>query len=94
MKVSVGDALPYQKLDRKGAKSIRAIRGIYKAWLKAQKYILRLDSNGLRYYLSKDEQLTKDRKEAKIFKHGFDNPLAKVKYWNTKLGLKFHEENY
>lgn len=89
-----GEPTPYQNLNRKYAKDIRSIRGIYKAWQRAPKFLLRLRSSGLRYYLSNDEQLTTDRKQAKVFRHGFDNPQLKIKYWNNKLGLSFYDENY
>jgi hypothetical protein len=93
-KLTVGEPLPYGKLNRKGVRDIRSLRGIFKSWDKAPKFVLRLDSNGLRYYLSSDEQLTRERKEAKIFRKGFDSEEVKEKYWNNKLGLKFHAEDY
>jgi hypothetical protein len=93
-KLTVGEALSYTSLDRRGVKDIRVLRGIFKAWNRAPKFILRLDSNGLRYYLSTDDQLTNDRKQAKVFRKGFDSEDVKEKFWSIKLGLKFHAEDY
>lgn len=89
-----GEPMPYQKLDKTDAKSIRAIQGIYKAWKKAPKYLMRLDSTEeIRWYLSNDNTLTIDRKLARVFSKGFDDPEVKREYWSKRLGVKFRSEN-
>lgn len=89
-----GKPLSYKKLDKSAAKDIKSIRGIFKGWQKAPKYLLRLQSNPqIRMYISKDGLLTADRKEALQFAHGFDNQAIKIEYWTRTLGFKVTPEN-
>lgn len=86
-----GRPLPYKNLDK--PKSMKGIRGIFKSWQSAPKFILRLQANGIRFYLSKKESLTDDRKLAMTFANGFDSPEVKRKYWSERLGVTFKPEN-
>lgn len=88
-----GEPLSYKQLPKE--KSIKSIRGIYRLWTKAQKFGLRLDAVVLpRMYVHKDGKgLTPDRKEAKRFAHGFDNPELKKSFWMDRLSTKLIVEN-
>jgi hypothetical protein len=80
--------------DHSNPRPIRQIRGVFKAWSKAPKFLLRVKaSNDLRLYLSKEGNVTVDRKEAKQFALGFDNPETKAAYWSNKFNLIFIQEN-
>lgn len=89
-----GKPLPYKKLDKTNAKSIRSIRGVYAGWARSPKFILRLQSNPqIRMYVTKEGTLTEKRNDALKFAHGFDNPAIKSEYWTRQLGFKVNPEN-
>ncbi len=89
----VGEPLPYKKLDRSKAKNIKDLRGIFKAWQKAPKFVLRLDaSKELRMYLTVDGKLGL-KAEAKKFASGFDDPQLKKDYWKSRLHVSFVVEH-
>lgn len=88
-----GEPMSYKKIPKPPTPSLKQVRGLYQCWLRAPKFILRLEAQELRMYLSEDGGLTKERKEAKKFAHGFDDPEVKTKYWSERLGLKFKTEN-
>jgi len=82
-----GEPLPYRKIHRQ-RKKITEIRGIYKVWLRAKRYILRLEaSNQIRMYVTSDGLLGA-KVEAKEFREGFDDHELKRKYWQNKLGVR------
>lgn len=84
--------MSYKKLN-KPEKKIKSIRGIYKAYLKCPKFLLRLvSSDQVRFYLNKKGTLTANKDEAIEYRYGFDTPKIKIDYWKSKLGLDFHEE--
>ncbi len=87
-----GEPMPYQKLNKPAGSSAKNIRGIYEAWKKSKKYVMRLEAKELRLYLSNDNTLTPDRKTARTFAYGFDDPLTKESYWTNRIGVVFKAE--
>ena len=87
-----GESMSYQKLVKPAGSSAKNIRGIYEAWRKAKKYVMRLEAKELRLYLSNDNTLTPDRKLARTFAYGFDDTLTKEGYWTNRLGVVFKSE--
>lgn len=88
-----GEPMPYKDLPK--SKSIKSIRGIYKLWCKAPKYILKLATGQFaRLYIHENgKEFTSDRKLAKKFAHGFDNPEVKRDFWEAKISNKIVIEN-
>ncbi len=79
----------------KWERNLRKIRSLLKAWNKSPKFLLRLSSNiDRRYYLSKTNELTADKKSARQFALGFDDPDVIVRKYTDKLQLFFKVENY
>lgn len=87
-----GEAMPYQKLVKPVGSSAKNIRGIYEAWRKARKFVMRLEAKELRLYLSNDNTLIPDRKLARTFAYGFDDIQAKENYWTNRIGVTFKAE--
>jgi hypothetical protein len=85
----IGEPEPLAKVQRRAnRKSIREIRGIAKAYSKAPRFVLRLESNHLvRVYVTADGLLG-TRDNAKRFAMGFDDEETKRKYWAGRLGVK------
>ena len=88
-----GEPMPYQKLVKPEGASARNIRGIYEAWRRAPKYVMRLAAKELRLYLSNDNTLIADRKKARTFAYGFDDPETKERYWTDRIGVVFKAES-
>lgn len=87
----IGEPTTHKKI-QKARKNIKEIRGIYRAWLKAKKFVLRLEAaNHVRIYVT-SKGLLGSKIEAKEFKEGFDDPEVKRKYWSNKLGIKLITE--
>lgn len=76
-----------------GEQSLTLTRRLAKAAKKARRFILYSDELGKRVYVSSeiaDIPLTFDKANALLFFEGFDDPQAKVVYWNKRIqALKF-----
>jgi hypothetical protein len=89
-----GKPLSYKKLDKSKATNIKTIKGIFKGWEKAPKYIMRVQSSPhIRMYLNKEGTITMDKKEALQFAHGYDNTSIKAEYWTRQTGIAMKPEN-
>lgn len=82
-------------------KTIRGIRGIAAARRKAPRFILATKVGKLEgaLFLTYDEKkkscsLTDDKKAAKVFYHGYDDPATRSKYWGEIVGLKLYSHNF
>jgi hypothetical protein len=87
--VEKGLALPHNKVSKKGAKNIREIRGIYKMYLKAPIFLLKLAgevSNSL--FITSKGELTPDKSKAVQYRYGYDDPERKRTYWQEKTKVK------
>lgn len=85
----------FNETSGKWERNMRKIKSLLKAWNKSPKFLLQLVSNiDRRFYLSKDNELTPEKKHARQFAMGFDDPDTIVKKFNTKLDLVFKVENY
>jgi hypothetical protein len=89
-----GKPTPHNKLGQSSAKSVRSIRGIYSGWKKAPKFILKMKAMPhIKMYVDEDGLLTRDRKAAVHFAHGYDNPSIKIEYWSRQIGVPLQSEN-
>lgn len=70
-----------------GTQSLELTRRLFKARAKAKKFVLYSDQHGKRLYLSNNTKeefpLTFDKKQARIFYEGFDDPNVKINYWKN-----------
>lgn len=76
-------------------KNMRKIRALRLAYNKSPKFLLLLVCNiDRRFYLSKDNELTPEKKHARQFALGFDDPDVTIPKYEKLLNLKFKIENY
>jgi preprotein translocase subunit SecA len=84
----------FNSSSNKYEKSMRMTRGLLLAWKKSPKFMLKLVAGvEKRTYLSKDNALTTNKKEAKLFAHGFDDPTLKRIEFMQRMKLVFEVEN-
>lgn len=85
----VGQPKSYKAIQPAKRKKITKIRGLYKLWLKANRYRLRLKAAKNNYiYVGTAHTLTSDKAKAIEFREGFDDYEVKRKYWQDKLGVQ------
>lgn len=86
-KGQAGDGLS-SRYGSDGTQSLALTRKLAKAAKKARRFILFSEQLGKTVYVSKAKELfplTFDIKEARTFIEGFDDPRAKVSYWNLTI---------
>ena len=76
-------------------KQITKIRGVAAARRKSKRFILAtvIGKTG-EMYLMADGRLTKDKKKAKFFYYGFDDPAKRSRDWSAVAGITFFEHKY
>lgn len=85
----------YNPEKKRYEKNLRKIRGALKAWLKSDKFLLRLDAPfSVYYFIGKGDTITTDRKEALTFAYGFDEEDVKLQHYFTKYGIKLKVEKH
>lgn len=88
-----GDKLKYTKEGEVWHLSLGKTRALLKAYNRAEKFILLVDCKlPHRHYLTKELGLTTSKKEALIFRLGFDTPTLKENHYSGLTGLKLITE--
>lgn len=84
-----GEPRNHKQLGQHNARDIRTIKGIYASWLKAPRYVLRLDANtNVRMYVGKGNKLVSKQRDAIHFVLGFDREEVKKNFWEKELRVK------